>query len=150
LARANDRAQIIARIHRVRRDSTGRFGRLSAPEMIVHCTDSLKCGLGLRAVSSVETAFGRTIMKFAALYVPLRWPPGVPTRPEMDPQRGGTRPSAFAADVACLIATVEQFGVRHQDTPWTSRHPFFGAMTEWQWQRWAYLHTDHHLRQFGA
>jgi hypothetical protein len=29
-------------------------------------------------------------------------------------------------------------------------HPIFGRMSEAAWMRWAYLHTDHHLRQFGA
>jgi len=29
-------------------------------------------------------------------------------------------------------------------------HPIFGQMTEKEWMRWGYLHSDHHLRQFGA
>jgi len=29
-------------------------------------------------------------------------------------------------------------------------HPIFGGMSERAWLRWAYLHTDHHLRQFGT
>jgi hypothetical protein len=29
-------------------------------------------------------------------------------------------------------------------------HPLFGAMSAAAWLRWAYLHLDHHLRQFGA
>jgi hypothetical protein len=28
-------------------------------------------------------------------------------------------------------------------------HPVFGQMSESAWLRWAYVHTDHHLRQFG-
>jgi hypothetical protein len=28
-------------------------------------------------------------------------------------------------------------------------HGFFGTMSVTDWQRWAYKHTDHHLRQFG-
>ena len=28
-------------------------------------------------------------------------------------------------------------------------HGMFGPMTHWDWMRWGYLHTDHHLRQFG-
>jgi len=28
-------------------------------------------------------------------------------------------------------------------------HPIFGQMTRAEWLRWGYLHTDHHLRQFG-
>lgn len=27
-------------------------------------------------------------------------------------------------------------------------HPIFGEMTAAQWDRWAHLHIDHHLRQF--
>ena len=29
-------------------------------------------------------------------------------------------------------------------------HGFFGTMSVADWQRWAYKHTDHHLRQFGV
>jgi hypothetical protein len=29
-------------------------------------------------------------------------------------------------------------------------HPLFGRMSDADWLRWAYLHADHHLRQFGA
>jgi hypothetical protein len=28
-------------------------------------------------------------------------------------------------------------------------HAFFGPMSYSEWMRWGYLHTDHHLRQFG-
>jgi hypothetical protein len=27
--------------------------------------------------------------------------------------------------------------------------PYFGTMSSRDWQRWAYRHTNHHLRQFG-
>jgi hypothetical protein len=29
-------------------------------------------------------------------------------------------------------------------------HGVFGLMSLADWQRWAYKHTDHHLRQFGV
>ena len=32
----------------------------------------------------------------------------------------------------------------------TRPHPVFGPMTRGAWLRWGYLHTDHHLRQFGV
>ena len=28
-------------------------------------------------------------------------------------------------------------------------HAMFGTMSPEDWMRWGYLHTDHHLRQFG-
>ena len=42
--------------------------------------------------------------------------------------------------------------IRRRDrggAPWP-RHPIFGRMSQRAWLRWAYLHMDHHLRQFGA
>jgi hypothetical protein len=29
-------------------------------------------------------------------------------------------------------------------------HPFLGKLSRAEWLRWAYLHMDHHLRQFGV
>ena len=39
-----------------------------------------------------------------ALYGPLRWPAGIPTRPEVDQMAGGTKPGEFLADVARLVS----------------------------------------------
>jgi hypothetical protein len=64
----------------------------------------------------------------------------------MNQQIGGTPPADFAVDHTTLIAKLDQF-VRYSG-PW-SPHPFFGEMTTREWMRWGYLHTDHHLRQFG-
>jgi hypothetical protein len=30
------------------------------------------------------------------------------------------------------------------------QHPIFGPMSRSAWLRWAYLHMDHHLRQFSC
>ena len=49
----------------------------------------------------------RTIVKWIALYLPLPWPAGILTRPEIDQELGGTRPVDFAADVAQLEALLE-------------------------------------------
>jgi hypothetical protein len=79
----------------------------------------------------------------------LPWPAGILTRPEVDQEIGGTRPVNFAADVAELEALCErittQSGRIHRRV-----HPVFGRMSQAAWLRWAYLHMDHHLRQFGA
>lgn len=33
---------------------------------------------------------------------------------------------------------------------WAPIRGFFGSMSVRDWQRWAYRHTNHHLRQFGV
>jgi hypothetical protein len=55
----------------------------------------------------------------------------------------------FAADVSELAALLDRIAARRMDGVWPA-HPIFGRMSPAAWLRWAYLHTDHHLRQFGA
>jgi hypothetical protein len=61
---------------------------------------------------------------------------------------GGTKPSHFAADVTQLEMLVELITTRKGCFGPT--HPIFGSMSNTDWMRWAYLHMDHHLRQFGC
>jgi len=88
-------------------------------------------------------------MRWAALWLPLKWPHGVSTVPECDANGGGSRPADFERDKRQLLELLERFTTPSRDSGWQP-HPFFGVMTEKEWMRWGYLHTDHHLRQFGA
>lgn len=105
--------------------------------------------LGQKRVSAASNLVRRTFLKWTALYVPLKWPPGIETRPEIDQRCEGTSPADFAADVAELEALLEQVATAPRDAEWPE-HPIFGRMSHSSWMRWAYLHADHHLRQFGA
>lgn len=106
--------------------------------------------LAEKAVSPASRIVPRTAAKWFALYLPLRWPAGlIPTRPEIDPQRGGTPPAAFAVDLAQAETLLDRVVTASQALN-GHPHPMFGRMSEAEWLRWGYLHTDHHLRQFGA
>ena len=103
-----------------------------------------------KPVSHATGLLQRTIVKWVALYVPLRWPGGrLLTRPEIDQEAGGTRPGDFAADIVELEALVEMVTSPTRRFEWHP-HPIFGRMSDSAWLRWGYLHMDHHLRQFGA
>ena len=65
-----------------------------------------------------------------------------------DPKVGGTQPSVFAQDLLRAVAGLETIASAKPDTL-EPVHGFFGTMSVADWQRWAYKHTDHHLRQFG-
>ena len=91
----------------------------------------------------------RTVLKWAVLYLPVRWPPGIPTSPEIDQEQGGTQPVDFASDVAQLMTLTELVTVQTSGLD-NRAHPLFGRMSRAAWLRWGYLHMDHHLRQFGA
>lgn len=149
LANPVDKEAVLARLRQVQANSSRRWGKMSAHQMICHLTDSFKAGLGERTISPASGLLPGTLMKLFALYVPLRWPHGVPTRPEMNQQLGGTKPGEFAADVQELEKLIDRITNGEKDFQWGS-HPLFGAMPDREWLRWGYLHLDHHLRQFGV
>jgi len=149
LASPRDKDEILRRLKAVRPDSARRWGRMSAPQMVCHLCDAFRMALDQKPVRPVSSLAGRTVMKWVALYLPLPWPAGIPTRPEIDQECGGTPPADFAADVAQVEAFVELVSADPQRCH-GQRHPLFGPMSVSAWLRWGYLHTDHHLRQFGA
>jgi hypothetical protein len=137
----------IARLDKLTPGTAAKWGRMSAHQMVCHLSDSFRFALGKKAASDASGVLQRTAMKWFALYVPIPWPKGVGTRPEMEQGKGGTAPIEFEADRRDLIALMREF----ERQPWfTVRHPIFGPMSTAEWMRWGYLHVDHHLRQFGV
>lgn len=142
-----DRKEVLGRVARVRPDSARQWGRMSPHGMVCHLADAFASVLGDREAKDHSTLLGRTAMKWFALSTPVPWPKGVPTLPEADQERGGTKPVDFDADLARLLALAEAFPSRLDAT--SMRHPLFGRMSRGEWGRWAYRHVDHHARQFG-
>jgi len=142
-----NRDELIARLGRLAPDTRRQWGTLTPNEMLCHLADSFEAVMGSRAASSNETLVSRTLVKWIALHTSLPWPQGVPTRPEVDPRRGGTRPEDFERDRDKVIACIGRFTAPGATY---GRHPGFGAMTQKEWLLWGYGHVDHHLRQFGV
>ncbi len=138
-------AEIAARLKTVRPGSPRKWGKMNAHQMVCHLADSYRGVMGQKPVSTKTGLFQRTIMKWGGLYFPMPWPKNIPTMPEMDQLAGGTPPVEFQRDVAELTALMTKF-LTSKKVP----HPIFGAMNDQEWARWAYLHMDHHLRQFGC
>jgi hypothetical protein len=139
--------ELVARLGKVQPTSTRQWGTMTPHEMLCHLGDSFQAVLGERQASSNETWLSRTVVKYIALHTSLPWPQGVPTRPEVDPKREGTRPAEFERDRVRVLECLQRFvkpDTRH------GRHPGFGAMTRNEWMLWGYAHVDHHLRQFGV
>jgi hypothetical protein len=148
LASERDTSELLQRLRKMRRDSERRWGKMNPHQMVCHLTDSCFVALGEKPVKEVSSLPQRTIVKCIALYAPMRWPAGLATTPEIDQHVGGTCPTDFAADLTALEKQMERLAARRRYNKWP-RHPIFGRMSERAWLRWAYLHTDHHLRQFG-
>jgi hypothetical protein len=149
LARPADKAELLLRLGNLRPETTRRWGRMSAHQMVCHLADALRMVTREKVVVEASSAMGRTVVKWVALYAPVRWPPGIDTRPELDQECSGTTPEDFAADVERVRDLVERMASEAGTVAWP-RHPTFGRLSVRAWLRWGYLHVDHHLRQFGA
>jgi hypothetical protein len=144
---------ILMRLRFLEARSIRRWGKMSAPEMICHLTDSFRGVLGEKQISPATGLGQLGVVKWAikrlGLYVSIPWPHGTPTRPEIEQGKGGTPPGEFERDRKDLIAAIQRFRAAEQ-VLLAASHPMFGRMSFEEWQRWGYLHIDHHLRQFGA
>ena len=125
--------------------SKGRWGTMSAGEMLCHLGDA---SASILAHPGGPPKRRRRLFKLIALYSPTRWPGGIRTPAEVDPRRGGSRPGEFERDRARAIDGLRALA-QAPAAGLPNSHGHFGPMSEWDWKRWAYLHTDHHLRQFG-
>lgn len=142
------RQEILQRIAGLRPETQPVWGRMSAHQMLCHLTDSFRVAMGEKEASAAGGLLQRSLVKWVALYMPSPWPHGVPTRPEVEQGVGGTAPSDFRSDRIDLIFAIERFSDPNRDFRWAV-HPIFGRLSEREWLRWGYLHTDHHLRQFA-
>ena len=131
------------RLRSVRPDSPRRWGKMNSHQMICHLADSLRVAMDVKQVSPVPGK-PKKVLKLLALWLPLPWPPGYPTRPEIDQVAGGgTPPADFERDREELQALMNRLARRPLDFKF-GIHPGFGEMSESEWMRWAYLHADHH------
>ncbi len=145
---AVDREAVKERILSLTPQDQRLWGKMSVHQMLCHLADSSRLALGEKSASPATGPLQRTIIKWAALYLPLPWPKDASTRPEMEQGVGGTAPTTFEDDRQRLLTTLSRFAVP-DSLNLAIPHPIFGVLTREQWLRWAYLHADHHLRQFG-
>jgi hypothetical protein len=110
LAHAGDKADILRRLKTVGPESSRHWGRMSAPQMVCHLSDSFRMCLGQKEVRPTNSWLGHTIVKPVALYLPIPWLRGIHTSPELNQECGGTKPTDFAADGAMSDAAWLRWG----------------------------------------
>jgi len=150
LRNVKDREEIARRMGNVRADSQRLWGKMSAHQMVCHLSDGFRLYMSERKADAVGGIYPSRVLRWFALWAPMRWPKGFQTMKELDQQGGGgTSPVEFARDQRELRSLLERFTKQPRDFTW-GVHPHFGTMNEKEWMRLAYLHADHHLRQFGC
>jgi hypothetical protein len=146
LADPNTQSSCCERIARIDPLAAPKWGRMTAHQMICHLNDSFRVATGEKYASPATNVLQRTVVKWIALRTPMKWPQGVPTRPELEPGLGGTPPADWESDRAKLYVLIAAF----RDRTEFAAHPMFGRLSQPDWMVWAYRHLDHHLRQFGV
>ena len=138
-----------ARIELLSPTTSRLWGKMSAHQMICHLNDAFKLYTGVITVAPLGFPYPSKLLKWGCLLVPIQWPKGFKTVPEVDQERGGTRPIEFHQDRTELVGLINRFVHIPENFLWP-RHPYLGPMSAREWMRLGYLHTDHHLRQFGV
>lgn len=140
------RREIVDRIAHLSANDQAIWGTMSVHQMMCHLADAYRVPLRERIASPASGFLQRTVLKWAALWVPLKWMKGFPTRPEIEQGRGGSLTVNFDSDKEALICLLRRFCDELREP--CEAHPIFGEMKIREWWRWGYLHADHHLRQF--
>jgi hypothetical protein len=145
-------ARLVERLNALQPDTPRRWGTLTPGEMLCHLGDAtasvLEPASTEAASASSEAARRRPVVKWIALRSPLPWPRGLKTPASVDPHADGTQAGDFEVARQRAISGLLTFAAASASAL-AAGHGAFGRMTIQDWHRWAYRHTDHHLRQFG-
>ncbi len=141
------RRGIVERIDKLSLNNKALWGKMTAAEMLCHCSDGFKMALGEREVADKSNFFLRNFAKPLVLYV-VPIPKGAPAANEINPHIDGTKPADFEADKQILLDYIEKLCTVPENYAW-AKHASFGQMNRREWGVLAYKHLDHHLKQFG-
>jgi hypothetical protein len=135
------------RLHRLAPTQPCVWGSMNAQQMALHVGDASAAVLKEREFSSKPRVGPAMFRRVLVLYLMPQMPRGI--KSGANPAATVVEPDQFGKDVERAANLLQRLAIAPADTL-VERHPLLGPMTRAQWMRWAYLHTDHHLRQFGV
>jgi hypothetical protein len=138
------RKLVVQRLQGLTPATKPKWGRMDASRVLCHLGDTLAMAVGDVPTQPMNRkAFHRFPLKHLILYV-LPFPKGAPTAPELL----STAPGNFDADRQRVLELIDRLAAA-PDTM-GPENPFFGPLTNEEWNALQWKHLDHHLRQFGC
>ena len=134
---------IITRAQGLEPDAPPRWGGLTVSGMLYHCT--LVHEQILAARTTRPPTVKERLLKLVLLTM-TRLPRGVRTGPAL--LAPAPDQLNFEQERAAFLAAATRFA--QHPGPLLAAHPFLGLLNAREWRRFAWLHLDHHLRQFGV
>ena len=120
------------------------WGKMSAIQMLRHCTIAVDMMLGVAKVAPKSGPFRFAPLRYLIIHV-LPWPKGVPTAPELITTSYGGN---WDNDVRALRRSIDAMAARGSGGQF-AEHPAFGKLSGSDLGVLTHKHLDHHLRQFG-
>ena len=140
---ARCRQELVNRLDRLTPESTARWGKMTALQMLAHLADWM-----LMAKGDLDAAPRKSVLRFPLIkQLAVYWLP-FPRNVQTSPELLSRKPSDWTAERAAVRRHVQSFENLDPNLPWP-HHPVFGKLTPAAWCVFAYRHMDHHLRQFG-
>ena len=139
------RNELRARARRLTPAHQAQWGKFTVDRMLAHMVDAFRMGMGEievrpRKIPVIGTwPFNILFIRFVGM------PKNAPTAREII-QRP---PLSIEDELRELEAAMDRFAAQRDRTEWP-RHPAFGKLSRKSWGMLGYVHTDHHLRQFGV
>ena len=119
------------------------WGNMTVSGMLFHCT--LVNNRILAEKTARKPTLKQRLLK-PVVYLMTKLPQGVKTGNELL----ASEPDAldFEHELAAFKLAATRFA--QQQDAIQAAHPIFGPLNTWEWRRFAWLHLDHHLRQFSV
>lgn len=137
---------LVSRLNRLAPGQQRYWGTMNAHQMALHVGDAIAAVLKLRPFASKPRRRPATVSRVLLLHFLPRMPRGI--KSGADPAATANEPDVFGKDVERAVGLLQRLATASPEML-VDRHPILGPMTRAEWMRYAFLHTDHHLRQFG-
>lgn len=135
--------ELVSRLQKLNANSTPLWGKMNVAQMLHHLNLAMETPLGTFQPKGKPVFFMRPFR--SVLYNDKPFGKGAPTPKDYKI----TGSFDFTAERDRALADLKQISERGINSDYKP-HVFFGTLTNEQWGRHFYKHTDHHLRQFGV
>jgi len=138
--------EIVTRAKSLQRTDKGNWGTMEVTEMLHHCNLANKQILH-GDIEYKKSSLKQHLLRFLSLYIVPKFLKNIKGA-ERNDTKGKISADEFEQEKIKFISLIHQFAT-HKD-PIELTHPAFGNLKTRQWGVAAWMHMDHHLRQFGA
>lgn len=141
-----DNNQLVDRINKLTPESKAGWGKMGVSQMLAHCQPPLKVAIGEAKLKPGIMGFLFGKMAKKQLMKPGDFKKNLPTAPSFIVKEE----RVFEEEKNKLISLIKKVKDTGASALTVNPHPFFGKMTETEWDTLQWKHLDHHLRQFGV